>query len=215
MSRGRVKIEGAGALAAAMADARKKAMRQELARRADGGPAPKVRESEDALHLRMAHHLHQLFPGGNPRLVQPARKAQAKTQWTPRVPAKPAVYEPAHPWAMWWHTPNQGLRTAVTGRQFVNMGMRKGFADIGLAFRLDVEGIAATQMPCPFVGQLAVIEAKAEDGRLSPEQARFRDDCERLGIWWTEARSVRDVDAFLRAQLAPWGHTLPNVRIHE
>ncbi|WDS38358.1 VRR-NUC domain-containing protein [Caulobacter phage W2] len=213
----RVTVKGAEQLAAQLEDVRKKAakaIRAELVKRAAGG-GPPVDESEDTLHLRMANHLHQLLPGANPRMIAKATKAVPKTDRTPRVPARPAVYEPAHPWAMWWHTPNQGKRSVVTGNQFVRMGMRKGFADFGLAFSLDVERPAGTQMPTPTIAQLCVLEAKARDGRLTSEQERFRDDCQRLGVWWAEVRSVKDVDAFLRAQLAPWGRELPTVRIWE
>lgn len=214
----RVTVKGAAALADAMEDMRKrtaKAIRAELVKRAAGGYEPAPKQSEDALHLKVAGHLHQLLPGGNPRMIQKATKAVAKTARTPRIPARAAVYEPAHPWAMWWHTPNQGHRSVITGNQFVRMGMRKGFADLGFAFALDVETPADTQMPTPTIAQLCVIELKVGDNGLTAEQQRFRDDCRRLGIWWCEARSVTEVDAFLRAQLRPWGRELPKARIWE
>lgn len=192
------------------------ALRKELTKRAAGGLEPKARESEDGLHMRQVHHLHQLLPGANPRQVQKAAKA-VRVGGRIVARAQPAAYEPAHPWAMWWHTPNQGQRSLVTGDQFRRMGMRKGFADFGFAFRLDACRLNGPQhaLEATTFAQLAVIEVKTPDGVFSSEQERFRADCERLGIWWAEARSVTDVDTTLRGWLDPWGLSLPRVRIME
>jgi hypothetical protein len=181
-----------------------------------------MREPEDALHMRMAFHLHCLLPGANPRTVIKAttRKTHGR--------ASPAILEPAHAWAMWWHTPNQGDRTRAGNAKFSRMGMRTGFADFAFAFSLPVwpAGNHHGNMTPIKLAQLAVIEAKtpavpASPGRpaqrggvLSPEQERFRDDCQALGVWWGQARSVRELDALLRDWLAPWA-ALPVVPILE
>jgi hypothetical protein len=214
----RITVTGADKLAAALEKSRKdvaKALRRELSRRAEFGGGPPPDESEDSLHLRMANHLHALFPGANPRIVQKAAKAIPANTLRAKIPARPAIYEPPHPWATWWHTPNQGNRSAYEGDKFRRMGMRKGFSDFGLGFTLDLERFAGTQMPTATVVQLVAVEVKAGEGRLKPEQERFRDDCRRLGVPWAECRSVRELDTFLRDTLRPWGRELPSVRIWE
>lgn len=160
--------------------------------------------SETNLHLRTANHLHAVLPGANPRcIVKPA-------------PGRKGVWEPRHEWAFWWHTPNEGKRSLTAGQIAKGMGLRTGFADFGFGFRIPGatrwvpalgkgEGRGRHE-PLPVV-QMAVIELKRADGGsgLSAYQQQFRDDCEAVGIWWAECRSVQEVDATLRGWLEPYG----------
>lgn len=54
-------------------------------------------------------------------------------------------------------------------------------------------------LPLTSRGELFAIEIKSENGRLSPEQKQWREDLERHGAFYIEARSLDDViDAFAR-----------------
>lgn len=162
------------------------------------GPAPLL---ETGVHLQVAAYLHAAFPGGNPRCIvkaQPARKAYGGL---PALPAKPALYEPPHPWARWWHTPNQGRRSEREGAQFVAMGMRAGVSDLGFMFRLPLDGRGL------FFCQPGWLELKRENGkgRLSDEQKRWRDDCESVGAWWGQAKTVGEAHEWLTEKLEGFG----------
>lgn len=168
-------------------------------------PAPRpASPTETNLHLRTANHLHAVLPGANPRcIVKPG-------------PGRPGVWEPRHPWAFWWHTPNEGKRSLAAGGLAKGMGLRTGFADFGFGFRLPgltrwVPAIGKgegrggrVELP---VTQMAVIELKREGVKtsvLSPYQVQFRDDCQAVGIWWAECRTVREVDETIRGWLEPY-----------
>lgn len=100
----------------------------------------------------------------------------------------------ATPGLIWWHTPNaSGRRSPVAGAILKSMGVRPGVADITIL------------LP---TGKAAFIELKAGKGRLAEGQQTFRDDVERLGCQWAEARSLADVEAILHGWLSPLGWTL-------
>lgn len=69
--------------------------------------------------------------------------------------------------AIYWHTPNQGLRTTRYAARLKAMGTRAGIPD--LAFVLPD-------------GRAAFVELKTPGGRLSKEQALFMDKCIAQGI---------------------------------
>lgn len=170
--------------------------------------------TETAGHLKMAQHLHAILPGACPRVVMRAQKSRPAMHGLPRIPAVKATYEPAHPWAMWWHVPNEGKRTVQGGAKLVAMGLRSGVPDFALLFRLEAKVWVPAQgkgegrgsfLPVVF-SQAAFIEAKREfGGTLTDEQKRFRADCEAVGAWWAECRTVEELDAILRGWLEPFG----------
>ena len=74
----------------------------------------------------------------------------------------------------------------VRAMQMVAMGMRSGVADM-VVWLKNKRGI------------IAYIEVKNETGKLSPKQIKFRDKCVEYGVPYCTARSVADVDDFLRS----------------
>lgn len=183
------------------------------------GARPLPVMTEDQLATKTARHLHGMFPGANPRTVVKARKAMGGR------PATRATYEPTHPWASWWHTPNEGKRSLGGGQAAVNMGLRAGVYDLAFLFDL---GEAKVWRPALGKGegrgrhetvrlvQPAFIELKRPDGGegRSDAQILFGGHAEALGVWTAECWSVEEVDATLRHWLAPWGRiprTVPMV----
>lgn len=158
----------------------------------DGAGKPLIL-SEDQVAIKTARHLHAILPGANPRRVIAAR------------PGRPATYEAPHPWAMWWHTPNEGRRSLSGGKQAVDMGLRAGVYDLAFLFRIPIHG-APLGRACAFT-QAAFIELKRPDGGVgrSPDQERFGNEATALGAWTAECWSVEEVDATLRHWLKPYG----------
>lgn len=90
-----------------------------------------------------------------------------------------------------FHVPNQGKRSVVTGGLFKGMGMLPGMTDLVLA--------AATDHPTAgHIGAVGFLELKAGKGKLRPDQEAFRDLCHALRIPWGEARTLEEVEAFAR-----------------
>jgi len=180
--------------------------------------------TEDAVALQTANMLHQVLPGANPRTVVAARKAVKSLYGRPAIPATRAIYEPAHPWALWWHTPNEGKRSHATAGLLRGQGMRPGLPDLAFTFKLEglkrweqavILGESRGRHVPVVIAQAAFIELKRDNGsasRLSPEQERFRDDCQAAGAWWAECRSAGDVYTTLAGWLLPFGRTLPPFR---
>jgi hypothetical protein len=189
-------------------------------------PRPRIRRpvgkvatpTESVGQLRVAGYLHAVLPGANPRWVIRPRKAVRASLNRVAMPATKGRREPSHPWAMWWHTPNEGKRSLAGGQQLVNMGLRSGVGDLAFVFQLTVKRWCPAQgkgegrgnhVPAK-VAQAAYIEMKREGGgKLSDDQLAFRDHCAQVGAWWAECRTVAEVDAQLRAWLEPWGVILP------
>lgn len=90
----------------------------------------------------------------------------------------------------WWHTPNGEHRDVRTAAKLKAFGTRPGVPDLAFIMPL---------------GKAAFIELKAGKGRLTEAQKQFRDDAEALGAWWSECRSVDEVDATLVRWLDPFG----------
>lgn len=68
---------------------------------------------------------------------------------------------------IWWHTPNELVRTVAQAKKFTAMGGRAGVYDF--AFILPDA--------CP-----AFLELKVEDGIVSKDQLKFGADCDALGV---------------------------------
>lgn len=143
--------------------------------------------------IGMARHLHAILPGANPRQLVKARPGRYGQKGTP------AIMEEAHPWAAWWHVPNEGARTKHGGKFTKDMGLRAGVYDLAFVFRLP-------EQPLP-IAQAAFIEQKRPDGGSgrSDEQQAFSDHMNALGAWTAECWTVEELDATLRAWLAPYG----------
>jgi hypothetical protein len=91
------------------------------------------------------------------------------------------------PGLVWWHTPNEGKRSARTGGHLKRMGMLPGVADLAIV------------LPG---GRACFLELKREKGgSLGPDQRAFRDLCEMNGAPFAMARSPDEVTAVLRK----WG----------
>jgi hypothetical protein len=90
------------------------------------------------------------------------------------------------PGVIWYHPASGEHRSAITGARLKRMGVRRGVPD--LAFVLAD-------------GRAAFLEIKTAKGRLTPEQAAFRDACLRGAVPWDIARSVEDAHRILSA----WG----------
>lgn len=77
--------------------------------------------------------------------------------------------------------PNGGKRSMLEAKIMKGLGVRAGAADILIS-------------GCGFSGWL---ELKAPNGRLSPAQKEFRDECLEKRIPWMEVRDVRDAEHFV------------------
>ena len=97
-----------------------------------------------------------------------------------------ALNNPAE--AYWFHTPNQGIRSAIQGAKLKAMGMRPGVPDI------------VVRWP----GNLGWIELKAAAGVVSDAQKLFMAQAAALGDFISVCRSVEEVQATLKS----WGLTL-------
>lgn len=84
------------------------------------------------------------------------------------------------------HFPAGERRDARTGAKLKAMGTAAGWPDFIL------------NLP---EGRVGYIEVKAEKGRLSPEQAAFRDAVVANGARWALCRSVEEAQATLTAWL--------------
>lgn len=93
----------------------------------------------------------------------------------------------AAPGVVFFHTPNEGARSPRTGAFQKRIGMRAGVADLVLIL--------------PPRGLFAAIELKSTDGRLTPEQRRFRDDVEAAGGAFAVCNSPDQVSEILHK----WG----------
>ena len=98
----------------------------------------------------------------------------------------------ALPDLVWFAIPNGGYRTKAEAGIMKATGTRKGAPDIGFVLPHGAAGF---------------IELKAPKGRLSPEQAAFRDSLP-PGALWAEARSVIEVQDILERWLTPFGWNL-------
>lgn len=99
--------------------------------------------------------------------------------------------ELAYPGLLFFHVPNSsGNRGAHLGGILKSMGVKAGVPDLVVILP---HGVAA------------FIELKAGKGRLTDNQAIFRERAEALGCPWTEARSLPEVAGILDAWLLPFG----------
>lgn len=78
-------------------------------------------------------------------------------------------------WALYFHAPNGGWRSALEACIFKSLGVLAGVPD--LVFLLAGGGAAC-------------LELKAPSGRLSPAQRAFRATCERLHVPYRVARDL-------------------------
>jgi hypothetical protein len=78
--------------------------------------------------------------------------------------------------------PNEGKRTAVTGRALKGNGMRPGFPDL----------------ICMQAGRVAFLEVKAPAGRLSHTQGEFHEELRRQAMFVAVVRSQDDAVSALR-----------------
>jgi hypothetical protein len=78
--------------------------------------------------------------------------------------------------------PNEGRRSAATGRALKGTGMRPGFPDL----------------ICMQAGRVMFLEVKAPRGRLSASQEIFHDELQRQGMQVAVVRSQDEAVAALR-----------------
>lgn len=84
--------------------------------------------------------------------------------------------------ALFWHA-HQNPKSKSDGGRLKGLGLRAGMPD--LMILLD--------------GKLYGLELKAAKGKLSEAQASIADSFTTNGAYWTVARSIEGVEAFLRA----------------
>jgi len=89
-----------------------------------------------------------------------------------------------------FHPANGGARSKATAGQMKAMGVRKGIPDLGII------------LP---TGMVAWIEFKVGRGRLTPEQAEFRDLMRARGVPFAECRSLAEVEAFVAPLVEAFG----------
>ena len=87
--------------------------------------------------------------------------------------------------ACWFHVPNEGKRSCVTGRNLKRQGLKKGVPDCVIIYR----------------GRAYFIELKTAKGRLQPEQKDFADVLEMCGAGFKVCRSLNEVQEALYS----WG----------
>lgn len=80
-----------------------------------------------------------------------------------------------------WHTPNQGQRSARDGAKLKALGLRPGFPDLAIAYQ----------------GRLYCIELKAPGGTLSKAQKATRTALERAGVIVSVCYSLEAVEGCL------------------
>lgn len=83
---------------------------------------------------------------------------------------------------IWGHVSNEGERSQLNGAITKAMGLIAGFPDFVFMWQ----------------GGCAVVELKAGKGVLNDNQKDFRAWAVNVGIPWTIARSVAEVEGFLR-----------------
>lgn len=91
---------------------------------------------------------------------------------------------------IWWHTPNELVRSEAQAKKFKAMGGRAGVYDF--AFIVPVKG----EPPAA-----CFLELKVPGGIVSKEQLRFGADCDALGIENAIAWNIDQAVAILQA----WG----------
>ena len=79
---------------------------------------------------------------------------------------------------IWFHVPNEGQRTRVSGHIIKRMGLKPGVADFC---------IIQPDEPHPRVWFL---ELKTETGRQTPAQKAFQEECEAAGVEYVLARGL-------------------------
>ena len=99
------------------------------------------------------------------------------------------------PEVLWFHVPNGEHRSKITGARLKRMGVRPGVADLCIAWR----GTLAEN----YAASVLWIELKSPKGRQSTEQAIFHFDAVRAGHDYVTARSVADVERFIRGRGIP------------
>lgn len=92
---------------------------------------------------------------------------------------------PAH--VLWSHFPAGENRSPITGARLKRMGTAKGWPDYIIVHN----------------GRFIGIELKIPGNYPSPEQRAFGDCLTAQGGAWTVARSLDQVEAFLRAEGVP------------
>lgn len=90
----------------------------------------------------------------------------------------------ARPDVLWFHCPNGGSRSVRTAAMLKSIGVRAGVPD--LIFILPK-------------GLFGAIEVKSTDGRLSLEQRAWRDAIKRSGGFWSECRSITELEGIINA----------------
>lgn len=93
----------------------------------------------------------------------------------------------SRPGVVFWHTPNGGARSGVTGAMLKALGTRAGVPD--LLFIL------------PPSGRIAGLELKAGRGKPTDQQQRFGQELVEAGGLWSWANNIDDV----LSTLTRWG----------
>ncbi len=103
----------------------------------------------------------------------------------------------AKPRCVWFHVPNGGARDAVTGAKLKAMGVKAGVPDLVFAWK---GGAGFVELKRP-EDRCLLSELSRPEGRLSPSQRAFRDECEAQGVPYVVATTLDEVIQALRG----WG----------
>ncbi len=98
---------------------------------------------------------------------------------------------------IWWHTPNELVRTEAQAKKFKAMGGRAGVYDFAFIMPREV-GVPSDRI---IFGVPSFLELKVAGGIVSKEQLRFAADCDAIGIENAIAWNIDQAVAILQA----WG----------
>lgn len=103
----------------------------------------------------------------------------------------------AKPRCLWFHVPNGGARDAITGAKLKAMGVKAGVPDLVFIWK---GGAGFVELKRP-EDRCLLSELSRPEGRLSPSQRAFKDECDGLGVPYVVATSVDEAIATVRS----WG----------